>query len=470
MNQEMEYLFYMCSDVTSLIFQASINQGILPSDWKEANVVPIHKKGQRSIAVNYRPVSLTSICCKILEHIIYSSLFAHLDEHKVLMDCQRGFRKGHSCKSQLLIIVNNILSNLDANKQTDVLLLDFAKAFDKVPHERLCKKLFHYGVRGSLLGWIKNFLKNRSQTVLLEGHKSLPKPVLSGVPQGTVLGPLLFLCYINDLPDLLISKIQLYADDVLLYSTVTSLEDCKQLQLDLHSLESWANIWQMQFNPDKCQHLRITNKHDFINFTYNTCNCNIQTVDHAKYLGVIIDNHLSWSKHISQITKKALSVKAFLQQNFNSCPIPVKAKLYTTLVRPILEFCCTVWSPYIASDIQRLEKVQRSTARYVFGDYSWHNSVTAMLDKLRWPTLSDQRYYLTAAMMYKIVHNLVAIEASSYLTPITSATRGHLKRYLHIQTRTNATYHSFFPSAVRIWNNLLACSVTASSLEQFKSH
>ena len=128
-----------------------------------------------------------------------------------------------------------------------------------------------------------------------------------------------------------------------------------------------------------------------------------------------------------------------------------------------------VWSPYTASDIQRLEKVQRSTARYVFGDYSWHHSVTAMLDKLRWPTLSDRRYYLTAAMMYKIVHNLVAIEASSYLTPITSATRGHLKRYLHIQTRTNAYYHSFFPSAVRIWNNLPACSVTASSLEQFKS-
>ena len=153
------------------------------------------------------------------------------------MDCQHGFRRGRSCESQLLIIVNDILFNLDANKQTDVLLLDFAKAFDKVPHERLCKKLFHYGVRGSLLGWIKNFLKNRSQTVLLEGHKSLPiyKPVLSGVLQGTVLEPLLFLCYINDLPDLVILKIRLYADDVLLYSTVTSLEDRKQLQLDLHS-------------------------------------------------------------------------------------------------------------------------------------------------------------------------------------------------------------------------------------------
>ena len=128
----------------------------------------------------------------------------------------------------------------------------------------------------------------------------------------------------------------------------------------------------MQFNPDKCQHLRITNKHDFINFTYNICNCNIQTVDHAKYLGVIIDNHLSWSKHISQITKKALSVKAFLQWNFNSCPIPVKAKLYTTLVRPILEFCSTVWSPYIASDIRRLERFKEVRPGMSLGPPPWN--------------------------------------------------------------------------------------------------
>ena len=136
--------------------------------------------------------------------------------------------------------------------------------------------------------------------------------------QGTVLGPLLFLCYINDLPDLVISKIRLYADDVYFIQLLPSWRTVSNYNwICIHSLESWANIWQMQFNPDKCQHLRITNKHDFINFTYNICNCNIQTVDHAKYLGVIIDNHmhLSWSKHISQITKKALSVKAFLQRN-----------------------------------------------------------------------------------------------------------------------------------------------------------
>ena len=141
--------------------------------------------------------------------------------------------------------------------------------------------------------WIKNFLKGRSQSVLLEGHKSLSMPVLSGVPQGTVLGPLLLLCYINDLPNSVTSKIQLYADDVLLFSTADTLEECEQLQLDLGNLETWAKIWQMEFNPDKCQHLQITNKHNFVDFIYRICNCYIQKVNRAKYLGVVIDKHLS---------------------------------------------------------------------------------------------------------------------------------------------------------------------------------
>ena len=395
-------------------------------------------------------------------------MIAHLDEYNALTDCQHGFRKRRSCESQLIIIINDLLSNLNENKQTDILLLDFAKAFDKVPHERLCQKLFHYGVRGPLLEWIKNFLIGRSQSVLLEGHKSLSMPVLSGVPQGTVLGPLLFLCYINDLPNSVTSKIRLYADDVLLFSTVDTLEDCSQLQLDLGNLGTWAKIWQMEFNPDKCQHLQITNKHNFIDFTYRICNCYIQKVNHAKYLGVVIDKHLSWSEHISQIIKKANLAKAFLQRNFNCCPIPVKAKLYTTLVRPILEFCCTIWSPHTISDIQSLEKVQRNAARYVCGDYSRFHSVTAMLDKLQWPTLKDRRHHLIAAMMYKIVNNLIDIKASLYLTPTTSATRGHSRRYLYIQARINAYLHSFFPSAVRIWNRLPVQLVNATSLEQFK--
>ena len=176
-----------------------------------------------------------------------------------------------------------------------------------------------------------------------------------------------------------------------------------QLKSDLKFLFSLMFWYSFFVFVDKSIILlrQITNKHNFIDFTYKICNCYIQKVNHAKYLGVVIDKHMSWSEHISQIIKKANSAKAFLQRNFNCCPIPVKAKLYATLVRPILEFCCTVWSPHTISDIQSLEKVQRNAARYVCGDYSRFHSVTAMLDKLQWPTLKDRRHHLITAMMYK---------------------------------------------------------------------
>jgi hypothetical protein len=209
-----------------------LEQGVIPTAWKKAGVVPIFKKGGKSKPENYRPVSLTSISCKMLEHVITSTIMRHLEQHHILTDVQHGFRRQRSCESQLIITIQDIARAMDDKKQTDVILLDFSKAFDKVPHKRPMKKLHHYGIRNSTHKWISDFLNNRDQSVVLEGGRSESAPVESGVPQGSVLGPTLFLLYINDLPSYLVrdSKVRLFADDCVLYRYIENDSDCKDLQ------------------------------------------------------------------------------------------------------------------------------------------------------------------------------------------------------------------------------------------------
>ena len=185
----------------------------------------IYKKGARHDAANYRPASLTSLCCKLLEHVIVSNMVKHLEKHDILNDCQHGFRAKRSCETQILRLYHELAASLDKKTQTDIVILDFSKAYDRIPHQQLLKKIHHYGIRDNTFKWIASFLSQRTQQVLVEGRSSEKVPVISGVPQGSVLGPVLFLIFINDLPDNLNSKARVFADDCIVYREIKSNKD-----------------------------------------------------------------------------------------------------------------------------------------------------------------------------------------------------------------------------------------------------
>ena len=246
--------------IIKVIFDKSLQTGTLPTEWLTANVMPVFEKGDKSLAANYRPISLTCILCKVLEHILVSNIVKHLDAQEIMYmyDMQHGFREKRSCETQLVMMIEDLARNASAGNQTDVILLDFSKAFDKVSHSKLLWKLHQYGIRGKVLSWIQAFLGNRSQPVVIDGEESDSIPVNSGVPQGSVLGLILFLAYINDLPGGISSQVCLFAVDTALYLTIKGEEDSSALQEDLDTLSVWESKWDMQFNPSKCQVVQVT--------------------------------------------------------------------------------------------------------------------------------------------------------------------------------------------------------------------
>ena len=457
-------LSHQISPILEIIFNKSLQTGQVPNDWKEANVAPIFKKGDKHNPCNYRPVSLTCIISKCMEHILVSNIMQHLDSNKILYALQHGFRKNFSCDTQLLSLFQDLSSN---PSQTDLIIMDFSKAFDKVPHRRLQYKLNWYSIRGTTHAWIQNFLQGRSQRVVSEGTQSSSHPVLSGVPQGTVLGPILFLIYINDLPDEASSStIRLFADDCILYRSIKTQQDSTLLQHDLNSIAQWELTWQMKFNIDKCYTMQAgRTRHKILN-TYTLHDHPLPITHSTKYLGITISNDLKWNKHISNITSKANSTLGILRRNLrlSSTSHTVKTHAYQALVRPHLEYASAVWDPHTHCNTQKLEMVQRRAARYVCN--RWHNtsSVTGMLNQLEWVPLATRRANTRLCMMYRVAHTPVGDPWTPWLTFAQRTTRGsHAWKYIPISTSHDAYKFSFLPRTIIAWSQLPSIIVAAPS-------
>jgi len=392
------------SPVLAMIYRKSMDQGIVPAEWKTANVVPIFKKGSKSASGNYRPVSLTSVCCKILESIIKDDLMSHLLRNKLISGSQHGFMKNRSCTTNLLEFLDKLTQTIDSGKCADVVYLDFAKAFDKVPTERLLKKLHAHGVEGQVAGWIRAWLTQRSQRVVLNGKKSSWCEVLSGLPQGSVLGPILFVLFINDL-DRAVTAGQIlnkFADDTKIAQVLETQEDAVALQASLDRLCQWADTWGMSFNVLKCHVMHLGAQNPRYSYTMNGTRLAITEME--RDIGVMVSSSLKPSQQCKKAAQTASTVLGQITRSFHYRDRHVFKKLYLQYVRPHLEFAVTAWSPWARADIECLENVQKRAVRAISGLKG--QSYEEKLKELNIASLQDRRREMDMVQTYKMVNNI----------------------------------------------------------------
>ncbi|KAJ3646959.1 hypothetical protein Zmor_024514 [Zophobas morio] len=454
-------LLTTCSSVLSyplsILMSQSFNSSSLPADWRTATVRPIFKKGDKFDATNYRPISLTSLIVKVMESIIYDRVIKFFVDYQLIPFQQHGFLPGKSIQSNLLCCLSDWTKEIDAGNSIDVVYLDFSKAFDRVPKRRLLHKLQHLGLGGNLLKWIGSFLSERTFRVKVGDAYSRPFEVTSGVPQGSVLGPLLFIAYTADLKSSLISPFPIYK----LYNLSSQNQILKQ---DLISIQKWSSDWLLPLNFDKCNVLYIGNKNPRM-----PCYMNgeqLVSSDCCRDLGVLVTCDLSWSQHIAHVSKKANSTLFLLRRAFQKSSPIVFAKLYKTFVRPLLEFANSVWSPILQKDILLLESVQRRATRIPFGRVrpQYHERLAIM----KILTLSNRRVRGDLITTFQAMSNKSSPIHKLFILSAHTLTRGHSFKLAKEKFKTTVRQHFLSTRVFQQWNSLPEEIVSSQSTMAFK--
>ena len=456
----------------TLLFNLSVKQEKLPDEWKQAKISALYKKGDKSVAGNYRPVSLTSIVCKVMEKLIRNHIILHMKENHLFTSKQYGFISGRSTSLQLLEVLDKWTEALDRGESIDCVYMDYQKAFDTVPHNRLISKLRAYKISEQMINWIQSFLTNRIQKVVVNGEELDWKSVTSGIPQGSVLGPLMFVIFINDLPDIVNSDIYLFADDTKVFKNIQNMMDSNILQNDLNIMSLWSDTWLLKFHPDKCKHMNISsNKNININ-NYDLGNTNLEHINSEKDIGVIIDSQLKFEEHIGVKVKKANQMFAVIRRTFQHLDEKQFLPLYKALVRSHLDYASSVWSPQSMKLIEQIEGVQRRATKQLPGmkDLTY----AERLRKLKLPTLSYRRIRGDMIEVFKIIKGFYDKEACSCIkmwkdVAPRRGNRGHSLKIYPQHARTSLRKSSFALRVANIWNNLPAHVVHAESVNSFKN-
>jgi len=458
----------------TLIFRKSLEGGVLPTDWKVANVVPIFKKGVKGDPSNYRPVSLTSIPGKMLESIIKENIMSHLVENRLLRNTQHGFLTGKSCTTNLLVFQEHVTKAVDEGRPMDIIFLDFSKAFDMVPRERLLAKLESKGISGTVLSWLREWLTGRKQRVVIGEEKSDWEDVDSGVPQGSVMGPCAFDVFIDDLeeeitridPEIILLK---FADDSKLARDVSSEDDRRKLQDALDKLCEWASKWGMSFNVKKCKVMHIGHANKKGDYTMEGQTLGKTTEE--KDIGVLVTGDLKPSNHCAKAANMATSVLRQIQKNFTYRDRFTFVKLYIQYVRPHLEFASPAWSPWQEGDKSVLEKVQEKALKMVSGIKA--KSYEERCKELGLDTLEKRRNIQDMVETFRILCSNNDGYASGILETV--RTTGARTRQaaeplnlVHKYARTEVRRNSFSVRVAEPWNKLSRETREAKNVQQFK--
>ena len=434
-------------------------------------VVPIFKKGDRQNVGNYRPVSLTSSISRIFESVLSEKLTTYVLNHNIISSFQFGFLPKKSSCSNLLSSLYSWLKSYSLSSCTSVLYTDFKKAFDSVNHRFLIHVLHSSGLNSQVVNWLKNFLTDRQQIVCINNSMSTPLTVLSGVPQGSVIGPFLFLLFINGITDpSLLSpsvSIRLFADDSKLFST-----DPHDLQIAINKTNSWLSQRQLLLAPHKCVVLKLKRPSSTDTSQFFIDNHPVEEVSNMKDLGVIISSDLKWSTHIDSICHSASTTSFQLIKIIKSANIWTWLRIFKTYIRPKLEYNTPVWPPYMLKDIKRVESVQKRFTKIAFQKCNIpFSSYKDRLYKVNCLSLELRRVYFDVVLMFKIIHNLSDLKFDDFFLFINSSysLRSHsfqIKTFVKFQTQG---FHSFFGRIPSLWNKLPAHVVDSPSLATFKS-
>lgn len=467
---------YIFSRPLTKIFNLAISSSIFPDVWKIAKVTPIFKTGINSDICNYRPISILSNFSKVFEQCIHSRLYPLIAIH--LSPCQHGFISNRSTTSNLVSFTQYLGEVLDTGGQVDVVYTDFAKAFDRLDHSVLPFKFDSFGFSNELIQFFTSYLNNRPHFVSYNGYTSTRYLATSGIPQGSNLGPLIFNMFVNDLPNVIGCRKLLFADDLKLYTCISSTDDCFNLQHDLVNIWNWCAQNNLSLNIAKCKIISFTRTLKPFIFHYNLNGSIIDRTTTIKDLGVLFDAKLTFREHINSVCSAARSTLGFIIRNCNAFTnITALKSLYFSLIRSRLEYGAIVWDPFYLIYRRELELVQRKFLKFLAyrldGTYPNRGiDQSVLLTRFELTSLESRRIFSTVMFLYKLLHN--KIDSPELLSRIAFKvpqfkSRNHSTFHLP-PARTNLLIQSPIYRMCNFFNIIsLSCDINHSSINTIRN-